>query len=433
MRHCDKCNINYPDENQYCSKCGAALSYHPELINRRQVFNILNSLPGYKRILQNCPIKNDDDHVFFDFILIHEAGIFAFQINEAYQIISGNDKMRYWTATARSNKGSILKIERPVSLLEKDHAALDQVLRKYTFVKSFAFLIYPEDSGLDRVITNHLDQMLTLSRIKGILLDCINRYGHAYNKADIDKIYDIFKKISVENGSAFSTGNKKPSKTRKINHGIRVFSVLVLLLIAFYSWLYISRDGDIPKPFSRFSTIFEKAQGAPQPQISHAVPQQSLRHGYEEYIIPSEYSSLYSSVSQDVLDQTGIALGFRSFQFLPDGSISCTLKEEEKYNILATMDSAFQKTMDTLFSENAIPHFTSVRTNDHTQYVVFLLSETRNSEESIVINELFRLAVLNAVLEKQPVHDISVRFLSQAGLEYSKLRLPDYLQQQSSR
>ena len=428
MRHCDKCNINYSDESQYCSKCGAVLSYHPELINRRQVFSILNALPGYKRILQNCPIKNYDEHVFFDFILIHETGIFAFQIAEAYQIISGNDKMRYWMAAARGNKGSTLKIERPVAVLEKDHAILDQVIRKYTFARSFAFLIYPENSGLERVITNHLDQMLTIPRTKGILLDCINRYGHAYSKEDIDKVYDILRKMSLDvEGSSQKRNVKKQPKEQKNRHGIRIFAVFSLLFIVFISWLYISNHSNFSEMFSRFPENFAKPQEVPQPNNNISVFQQTIPNGYMVYTIPSEYSSLYSSISQDSLNQTSAALGFRSFQLQSDGSISCVLKEENKYNILTAMDSAFQKTMDTLFSENAIPHFTSVRTNDHTQYVIFLLSETFNAEESIVIGELFRLAVLNAALEEQPIRDISVRFLSQAGLEYSKLSLLDYL------
>ena len=427
MRHCDKCNINYPDESQYCSKCGAALSYHPELINRRQVFSILNALPGYKRILQNCPIKNYDEHVFFDFILIHETGIFAFQIAEAYQIISGNDKMRYWMAAARGNKGSTLKIERPVAVLEKDHAVLDQVIRKYTFAKSFAFLIYPENSGLERIITNHLDQMLTLPRIKGILLDNINRYGHAYSKEDIDKIYDIFRKMSVDDESSSPKKNKKQPKVRKNSQGIRIFAVFSLLFIVFFSLLYISNDRIFSDIFSRFSATFEKPQDVLLPISNNDVSQQVIPYGYREYTIPSEYSSLYSSISQDNLDQTSAALGFHSFQFRPDGSISLVLKEENKHDTLSAIDSAFQKTIDSLFSENAIPHFTSVRTNDHAQYVIFLLSETYNTEEAIVINEVFRLAVLNAVLEEHSLHDISVRFLSQAGLEYSRLSLVDYL------
>lgn len=132
--------------------------------------------------------------VHFDYIVVHEAGIFAFQFYASYRIVEGSDKMRYWTAEDYNRGGAVVKIERPVAALERDHVLLDQVLRRYTFTKSFAFLILPQDAGLEKVRSVHLDQMLTVPRMAGILIRSINDYGHAYDKADVDKVYDILSK-----------------------------------------------------------------------------------------------------------------------------------------------------------------------------------------------------------------------------------------------
>lgn len=414
MRHCDKCKINYSDDNRYCPKCGSELSYRPELVDRHRILDILKALPGYKKILQSCTIQHYDDLVYFDYIMVHEAGIFAFQINEIYRIVEGNDRMRFWTAEDNRNRGAVIRIERPVSLLEKNHSVLDRALRRYTFTKSFAFLIFPDDGGLERVTSVHLDQMLTVPRMSAILIRTIDNYGHVYDRSTVDKVYGILSNLA---GGHENNQNTKVPKAQRRARTIRIFSVFVILSACFLSLLFLLNKDDLSLKHSRLFS--------PEKLIVQNNSQSTA--DISTYIIPSVCSPLFSPFDQNAMDQAAKALGIRSFECQHDGSISCALNEQEKSSILAAADFAFHNKLDSLFSQKALPHFTSVRTNDHAQFTIFVTSQEQNTTESEIVAELLRFGVLCAILETQPLDSVSVSFLNQAGQGLSKTSLSDYI------
>ena len=416
MKYCESCNDLYPDSAQFCPACGKKLVHRPEKVNRRKVLSILNSLPGYKKILQDCTLYNYDDKVHFDYIVIHEAGIFVFQFFEEYRILEGNDKMRYWTAENINKNGEIGKIERPVVSLEKDHSILDQLLRRYTFTKSFAFLIFPQDGGLEKVNSVHLDQMLTLPRMGGILIRAINDYGHAYDKADIDKLYDILSKLIKKQPIPHQEQIAKSHKVKTHSKIRRFLAILFLLaaLVAAVAFIITKQDQPVFLPSGM--------RQEPSSTVTATPPQSSDRL----YVIPSAYRSLFDQYAQSELNRAAAEIDCSGFQRQDDGSIVISSVRTVDH-ILSSASSAFQNSVGQLFDSRALSDFTSIRTENHTQFTVFVTSQEINSTEALVVEEMYRLGLLYAALENRSPDTFSIVFRGQEGQELSVTTLYDYI------
>ncbi len=416
MKYCESCNDLYPDSAQFCPACGKKLVHRPEKVNRRKVLSILNSLPGYKKILQDCTLYNYDDKVHFDYIVIHEAGIFVFQFFEEYRILEGNDKMRYWTAENINKNGEIGKIERPVVSLEKDHSILDQLLRRYTFTKSFAFLVFPQDGGLEKVNSVHLDQMLTLPRMGGILIRAINDYGHAYDKADIDKLYDILSKLIKKQPIPHQEQIAKSHKVKTHSKIRRFLAILFLLaaLVAAVAFIITKQDQPVFLPSGM--------RQEPSSTVTATPPQSSDRL----YVIPSAYRSLFDQYAQSELNRAAAEIDCSGFQRQDDGSIVISSVRTVDH-ILSSASSAFQNSVGQLFDSRALSDFTSIRTENHTQFTVFVTSQEINSTEALVVEEMYRLGLLYAALENRSPDTFSIVFRGQEGQELSVTTLYDYI------
>ena len=419
MQYCEHCNVNYPDSAQFCSTCGKKLVFRPEKVNRQKVLSVLRSLPGYKKILQNCTIYNYDEKVYFDYIVVHESGVFLFQFYERFRILEGNDKMRYWTAEDSFNGGTVIKIERPVTQLEKDHSLLDQVLRRYTFTKSFAFLIFPSDSGLEKVKSVYTDQMLTLLRMGSILLKNIDSYGHAYDKQTVDKVYDILSGLASRQEIPHPDQIEKSKQIHKKNKSTRIAAILVILCVSALSVYFIFLKGQLP------GIIRQTARSPIQteaPVYKPSPPAQS-----NVYTLSGLCSSLYNSIDESSFYQTAAALGCRVLKYLPGEEIQLSLPIGSEPDICNNASTLFQDKVDNLFSDKLLPHFTSVRINDHSQFTIFVTGEDTNSKEDNLISEMFRLGVFLATLEGRSPETFFVVFLSQTGQEINTITLENYL------
>lgn len=419
MKYCESCNDLYPDSAQFCPACGKKLVHRPEKVNRRKVLSILNSLPGYKIILQDCTLYNYDDKVHFDYIVIHEAGIFVFQLFESYRILEGNDKMRYWTAENVNKNSEIIKIERPVVSLEKDHSILDQLLRQYTFTKSFAFLIFPQDGGLEKVNSLHLEQMLTLPRMGSILVRTIDDYGHAYDKAGIDKVYDILSKLVKKQPIPHQDHIAKFQKNKTRSKIRRLLSILFLLAtVAVAVAFIVTKHGQLNFLPPTSSEIHQ----APEYTVTQS-PSSSIDH---VFVIPSTYRSLFDPYTQDELERAAVRIDCNGFQRQDDGSIEMSFAITPEHTLSAA-SSVFQEKINQLFDSRALPDFTSIRTDNHTQFTVFVTSQELNSTEKSVVDEMYRLGILYAVLENRTPDTFSIVFRGQEGQELSATTLHDYI------
>lgn len=404
MQFCSNCNMNYSDAAQFCPTCGMKLVYRPEKVNRRKVLSILKSLPGYKKIMQDCTIYNYDEKVHFDYIVIHESGIFLFQLYELYRILEGNDKMRYWTGEDWNRDGSIVTIERPVTRLEKDHNIFDQVLRKYTFTKSFAFLIFPADGGLERVKSSYLDQMFTVPRMGAVLVHTINDYGHAYDDSDIDKIFDILSDLVKHEELSPKAHENNEIKRSSPSSFIRIFSALILIAAVTLSIFYILTK--------RNQSTYLPAIPTYQPSSTISTP---VNKANSVLSLSSVYGSLFETCSQSELDQIAAVIGCRGINRQPDGTIQIELDDNSNTQVIDAANSAFTEIITQLFNANSLPDFTSIRIDNHSQFTVFVTSQQQNSNESVIIEEMLRLGVLYAVLENRKPDSFSIVILSQDG------------------
>jgi hypothetical protein len=324
--------------------------------------------------------------------------------------------MRYWTAENINKNGEIGKIERPVVSLEKDHSILDQLLRRYTFTKSFAFLIFPQDGGLEKVNSVHLDQMLTLPRMGGILIRAINDYGHAYDKADIDKIYDILSKLIKKQPIPHQEQIAKSHKVKTHSRIRRFLAILFLLaaLVAAVAFIITKQDQPVFLPAGM--------RQEPSSTVTATPPQSSDRL----YVIPSAYRSLFDQYAQSELNRAAAEIDCSGFQRQDDGSIVISSVRTVDH-ILSSASSAFQNSVGQLFDSRALSDFTSIRTENHTQFTVFVTSQELNSTEALVVEEMYRLGLLYAALENRSPDTFSIVFRGQEGQELSVTTLYDYI------
>ncbi len=413
MRYCDNCHLEYPDTEKYCSKCGGELSHRPALVDRQRVMTVLKSLPGYKKILQNCTMHCDDDIVHFDYLMIHEAGVFAFRISESYRFIEGNDRRRYWTVADLTGKGGSYALERPVAQLEKDHHILDRLLRRFTFAKSFAYLLYPDDCGLERIVSQHLDQMLTLPRMTAILLKDIDRYGHAYDKAQIDKLGAMFKNtVNAETASRRIEPAFDSTQTEQRRRH-RIFAILSLLCAVALALFFTVYHGHFSPP--------SIPQMTARPVLSQSVPG-------VDYTLSPACSAVFASVDQASLDKAAARCGFHSITWQPDASLCFSMDDGRQSAVLSAMSRDINDTFDRLLAQKAMPHITSVRTDDSTQLKLFVTSASLTETESAAVAEVLRYGLVCALLENRSPDEVTVSVLGQSGETIRKISAADFMQ-----
>ncbi len=415
MRYCDNCHLEYPDTEKYCSKCGAELSFRPTLVDRQRVMTVLKSLPGYKKILQNCTLRCDDDLVHFDYLMIHEAGVFAFQISESYRFIEGNDRRRYWTVADLTGKGGTYALERPVTQLEKDHHILDRLLRRYTFAKSFAYLLYPDDSGLEHIVSQHLNQMLTVPRMTAILLKDIDRYGHAYDKTQIDKLGALFKNTVNADAAPRQVEPAFDSTRAEQRRRHRIFAVFSLLCAVALALLFTVYHGELSLP--------PLPSVSARPALSQAIPG-------VEYSLSPACSAVFSSVDQASLDKAAPRFGFQSIKWQSDASLHFSIDDHRQSAALSAMSRDISDTFNSLLAQKALPHITSVRTDDSTQLKLFVTSASLTETESAAVTEVLRYGLVCALLENRSPDDVIVSVLGQSGETVRKISAADFIESQ---
>ncbi len=411
MRFCEKCDRRYPDDYSLCPQCGTLLADRPDVVDRQRVLLILRGLPGYKIILENRSFQNDGKTVFFDYIVLHEAGIFAFQICDSYRFLEGNGKLRYWTVQERYGSKSVFRIERPVTLLEKDHYTLDSILRQHLFTKSFAFLIYPDDSGLEKIESQHLNQMLTISRMNEILTSEINHYGNVYNNDDIARLNRILSNITIVQEYSTLIESVRAKRHSKLPRAIGVFTVIALIVAAGF---FILWEGDYADSYLPGYT-------------STANP--SAEHDSVQFTIVPRYGQLFAVFSQSDFDSKASRLGFEKFTKNADGSVSFQIRKDKKAEILSSICSVFDNDVGQFFKGEDIPNYTSIRTDDHISYIIFASTSDLTSREYDYIFELISFGVLNATVNRHPIDEVEVTILGQAGEHLRTIKPDDYVRQ----
>ena len=408
MRYCENCKLRYPETSRYCQQCGAKLTERPEVVDRQRVVSILKKLPGYKRILENCRIRNFEDEVFFDYILIHEAGIFAFRISESYRILEGSDRMRFWRVEYTADH-SVQMLERPVSVLERQQNILEQVLRKHNFAKTFAFLIYPDDSGLEKLTSAKMDQMLTVPRMEDILLRCIRDYGQVYSRDDIERLYALLqtsREQTPEPQRFAAAPIVNADKPRHPYRTILLVGILGAILLYVFTGFLQSRAG------GRQSPTVKPVSAAPLLSTN-------------AYSIPARCAPLFSALGVAELDKVAKSFDLVSLTKQKDGSLSVRVKAGSEHELLSTMHDAIAEVLARLFDERLLPDFTSVRTDNGMQFTVFVTGMDLSEEETTLTEELLRFGALYAAISGAKPEEAAVSFYSQNGGLYRTVKAAD--------
>lgn len=409
MRYCENCKLRYPATSEYCQQCGTKLTECLETVDRQQVTAILKKLPGYKRILENCRIRNYEDEVFFDYILIHEAGIFAFQISESYRILEGSDKMRFWRVENTADH-SVQMLERPVSVLERQQNILEQVLRRSNFAKTFAFLIYPDDSGLEKVSSAKMDQMLTVPRMKDILLRCIRDYGHVYSNADIDRLFTLLQASREHTPEPQRMSAAPIVNVDKPRHPVRTVllagMIAVLLLYSFSAFL---------------NTRAHRQSQTGKPVTVNPLPQVAVT----AYSIPARCAPLFSALQEADFDKVASYFDLASLTKQKDGALSVRVKAGNEQSTLSAMRSSLSEILTRLFDEGLLPNFTSVRTDNGMEFTVFVTSMDITEAENTLTEELLRFGALYAAISGAKPEEAAVSFYSQNGGLYRTVKAAD--------
>lgn len=424
MQYCEQCHRDYPDSIPVCSICGEPLRPVLPLISRKRILSDLDQLPGYKQILENCTLVDDSRTIHFDYIMIHEAGIFAFQLAESCRLLEGTDKMRFWTAAERGQENQPFKIERPVLQLERDQNILEQILRKYFFTKTFAFLLYPEDGGVENVRTNHQDQMLTEPRMYSVLLHMIDTYGYVYNQVGVDKMTELITLLVKNSAPDPQAAGHVRTKHRKGKIAARVFALFIILAVAALAYLYSSGRLDFSSlpSLAPFVDNLKDRLGLHNDLALPSLPAPSPMH---VPAIPVEYSALFEAYSEDTLNSLGRKVGFEAVERRADGSILLRMDDDKREEILAAADRIFHEMIDALFASMQLSEITSVRTDDRKRLVLFVASQDFNETDSSVITELARYGMICSVLEDHPPEDFAILLFSQSGQKLNTLTIKD--------
>lgn len=445
MHFCESCHRDYPDSISVCPKCGETLRTVVPLIDRKQILADLKRLPGYFQILENCTLTDDSRTIHFDYIMIHEAGIFAFRLVESYRLLEGTDKKRFWTAAERGKEDHPFSVERPVLLLEKDQNILEQILRKYFFTKTFAFLLFPEDGGLENVRTNHRDQFLTERTLYSVVLHMIDAYGYVYNQVGVDKMTELIALLVKNSAEDPQTAGGKHAGRRKGKRAGRVFALLVILAAAGLAYLF-SRGMLDPTALPSFAPYVEDIKdrlgldhdlSIPSVEdikdrlgADHDLPIPSLpapSASAQQLTIPADYGKLFQPYTDDALHTQGRKVGFTAVERGADGTLLLRFANDRKTEILAEADRAFHGRIDTRSALGQLSDITSVRTDDHEEFVLFVVSQSLDDREENIVRECARYGILCAYLEDRLPESFSITIRNQSGQKLSTYTIKDFI------
>ena len=381
--------------------------------DKRMILSALKRVRGYKKILTDCTIENQGNSVFFDFILIHEAGLFAIRICDDYRIVRADGSAKYWTVEDYTRLGYSRYQERPTIQLEKDHAFLDQAIHKYMFIKSFAYLVFPEFGGLENVAGSQ-NQLTTERSLSTVLSSDIQHYGHAYSRTEIDQLYSVVKD-SLSPKTAYQTTVHYSNIPRKNNRhspfwmravqmlGVLAVLAVVLLVIANTEWgSSFMKEKDIRFPSIHLPSLTRKTEKPTE--VARANPTSSTA------LIPSYL--VYDGSTQAELDHFAAEYGMTYVKKETDGSLTLS---SEKNLIHANVD-ALVATLTKQCGQPGYSHFSSVSVNeDYTVFTIVVNDVNMSNEEKQVVSDLFLMAGLQAVQTEQAVQNIRVERVNMLG------------------
>ncbi len=161
-------------------------------------------IPGNGKILMNLNVPvNETKTTEIDLVLIHESGIYVFEIKHYKGTIFGMDTDEYWTQYFRTSKNSIFN--NPVHQNEYHINALRQL---FPDVPLYSCIVFTSpDCDLKTENKNHSADICRLSEIKSILDLRFSLNGSKYTMQEID---EMFNQLSIYSQMLESPSNEAP-------------------------------------------------------------------------------------------------------------------------------------------------------------------------------------------------------------------------------
>ena len=367
---------------------------------KKKILEAIHSLPGRKRVITNYSIQDGKDRAFFDYIVIHEAGIFEIQLNDQYRIVSADGSHRYWTVEAYDSPGVSYVQEFPTRKLEKDSYVLDQYIRRFAHVKSFTYAVFPDDAGVRNASTVNTDQVLAASELSKTLKSAANHYGHAYNNDEIDKIFR-----ALQNSSAPSRGKPVRKQTRRPRKGVRIAGALIMLILAVVAILVAETDIS-QRAVKTIESITERFKKEIVPIPGNA--------GDVVITIPSSYTE--PGLSQTECDQMASRYGARSIRLNQDGSMTWTVGSTQIDQLVANLAAEYTADLKNIDKKQGVLHFVSASANDDfSEYMVVVNSLEMSQHEKALAGQMIRCGERYALLSGKQAGNVKILFMNQNG------------------
>ena len=367
---------------------------------KKKILEAIHSLPGRKRVITDYSIQDGKDRAFFDYIVIHEAGIFEIQLYDQYRIVSADGSHRYWTVEAYDSPGVSYVQEFPTRKLEKDSYVLDQYIRRFAHVKSFTYAVFPDDAGVRNASTVNTDQVLAASELSKTLKSAANHYGHAYNNDEIDKIYR-----ALQNSSASSRGKPVRKQTRRPRKGVRIAGALIMLILAVVAILVAETDIS-QRAVKTIESITERFKKEIVPIPGNA--------GDVVITIPSSYTE--PGLSQTECDQMASRYGARSIRLNQDGSMTWTVSSTQRDQLVANLAAEYTADLKNIDKKQGVLHFVSASANDDfSEYMVVVNSLEMSQHEKALAGQMIRCGERYALLSGKQAGNVKILFMNQNG------------------
>ena len=150
-------------------------------------FRVLESLPGYKKILSNVYItKENNQTTEIDLIMIHETGIYVIESKNFSGWIFGCNSDKFWTQTLNGKRKN--KFYNPIWQNENHIKYLDKYLDDNT-LNYKSIIAFSERCTLKKIDNSSDTIVCNRNNLKSNLLKIIGNEKKVLDKNEIDKLY----------------------------------------------------------------------------------------------------------------------------------------------------------------------------------------------------------------------------------------------------
>lgn len=175
------------------------------------LLELLETIPGKKRIIRNLYMPTNNGTTEIDGIMIHETGIYIFECKNYSGRVTGNIDDANWIC--RYDNGSKYTMYNPTKQNSLHSNVVYKYLRDYVgYVKTYSYVVFNNGCKLDVEGISKYHRVVTLNDVSTLLyLD--SQYSTAkYSWEQIDRIYDLLEKFT---GADKRTVKKHSAQVRK--------------------------------------------------------------------------------------------------------------------------------------------------------------------------------------------------------------------------